>query len=97
MRGGNGGSGWVGVHRAEKVLSRFRMERMRGATRQWYEGLYAEWVKAADANKTAEVPYNWSRVVRKAQIQQWQAEARQIDGSGNQGSRCGQGVERDTN
>ena len=29
----------MGVHRVEKILRRFRMERMRGATRLWYEGL----------------------------------------------------------
>ena len=47
----------------------------RGATRQWFEGLYAEWAKIADANKIAAVLYIWFRVVRKAQRKQCQAEA----------------------
>ena len=41
-----------------------------------------EWVKIADENKAAEVLYyannNWSRVVRKGQVQQWQSEAKQM-------------------
>jgi hypothetical protein len=73
---------WMGVHRVEKILRRLEMEQLRGATRQWFEGLYAEWVKIADANKAAEVLYyanrNWSRVVRKGQVQQWQSEAKQM-------------------
>jgi hypothetical protein len=69
---------WVGVHRAEKVLRRLEMGQLRGAIRQWWGCLYAEWMKEADAHRTAEVPYNWSRVVRKGQVQQRQAEAKQM-------------------
>ena len=69
---------WVGVHRAEKVLRRLEMGQLRGAIRQWWGCLYAEWMKEADAHRTAEVPYNWSRVVWKGQVQQRQAEAKQM-------------------
>ena len=31
---------WMGVHRAEKVLRNFRMEQIRGATRQWVFNLW---------------------------------------------------------
>ena len=69
---------WMGVHRVEEILRSREIVQLRGATRQWYGGLYAEWVKEADANRTAEVPHNWSRVVRKGQVQQWQSEAKQM-------------------
>jgi len=68
----------MGVHRVEEILRSREIVQLRGATRQWYGGLYAEWVKEADANRAAEVPHNWSRVVRKGQVQQWQSEAKQM-------------------
>ena len=72
----------MGVQRVEEILRNREIVQLRGATRQWFEGLYAEWVNIADANKAAEVPYyankNWPRVVRKGQVQQWQSEAKQM-------------------